>query len=252
MGHDGKIKNGLILKKSEDGFFLRTIKKIISNNEVWYKLSYDEQEHKYFDKEFLIEYLNENYLDDKNKEIDEKNLINDLITLKTYRDSTVQTVNNQDNLNKILVVFLTIATTFYTAIRNIETLEMMKIKFMLFLFMITIVYISFIYNVLLTTTKSESYKLKVINNVIYTLEAIKEDMDKNGYASMKYTGMNSNVNDYQRGDITDEMSTEVKCYTENDKDMYDGLKLTEVREIKTYKATMNKYSPRAMYERKRR
>lgn len=263
MGYDGKIKNGLILKKSEDGFFLRTIKKIISNNEVWYKLSYDEQEHKYFDKEFLIEYLNEKYLDDKNKEIDEnnlddknkeiyeKNLINDLITLKTYRDSTVQTVNNQDNLNKILVVFLTIATTFYTAIRNIETLEMMKIKFMLFLFMITIVYISFIYNVLLTTTKSESYKLKVINNVIYTLEAIKEDMDKNGYASMKYTGMNSNVNDYQRGDITDEMSTEVKCYTENDKDMYDGLKLTEVREIRTYKATKNKYSPRAMYERKR-
>lgn len=252
MGYDGKIKNGLILKKSEEGLFRRIIKKINWSNEAWYKLSYDEQEHKYFDKEFLIEYLNENYLDDKNKEIYEKNLINDLITLKTYRDSTVQTVNNQDNLNKILVVFLTIATTFYTAIRNIETLEMMKIKFMLFLFMITIVYISFIYNVLLTTTKSESYKLKVINNVIYTLEAIKEDMDKNGYASMKYTGMNSNVNDYQRGDITDEMSTEVKCYTENDKDMYDGLKLTEVREIKTYKATKNKYSPRAMYERKRR
>ncbi|MFR1138610.1 MAG: hypothetical protein ACLSDN_06460, partial [Anaerococcus vaginalis] len=101
---------------------------------------------------------------------------------------------------------------------------------------------------------SESNKLKVINNVIYTLETIKEDMDKSGYDSMKYTEMNSNVNDYQSDDITDEISTEVKRFTENEKDIYDGLKLTEVIEVRTYKAkaTKNKYSPRAMYERKRR
>ncbi|MDU1399620.1 hypothetical protein [Finegoldia magna] len=186
MSYDGKIKNGLILKKSEEGLFRRIIKKINWSNEAWYKLSYDEQEHKYFDKEFLIEYLNENYLDDENKEINETNLINDLITFKTYRDSTVQFVNIQDNFNKILVTFLTIATTFYTGIRNTENFEMMKVKFMLFNFMIVIVYISFIYNVFLTTTKSESYKLKVINNVIYTLEAIKEDMDKNENSRDKY------------------------------------------------------------------
>lgn len=83
MRYDGKIKNGLILKKSEDGLFekiikklnwnseecllKKIIKKLKLNNEAWYKLSYDEQEHKYFDKEFLLKYLNENYLNDKIK-----------------------------------------------------------------------------------------------------------------------------------------------------------------------------------------
>ena len=53
-------------------------------------------------------------------------------------------------------------------------------------------------------TLSNFYKIKYINNVIYTLETIKEDMDKN----------------------------------ENSRDKY--------------KARKNRYSPRAMYERKRR
>lgn len=73
-----------------------------------------------------------------------------------------------------------------------------------------------------TWKRSNYYKLKYINNAIYTLETIKEDMYRNGNSG-----------------------------TESD-ERYEGLELTEVKEIRTYKATKNKYSPRAMYERKRR
>lgn len=71
---------------------------------------------------------------------------------------------------------------------------------------------------------SISRDIKFIDNAIYTLETIKEDKYRNG----------------------------IWC-TKSD-ERYEGLELTEVKEIRTYtyKATKNKYSPSAMYERKRR
>lgn len=268
MGYDGKIKNGLILKKSEEGLFekiinklnwnseecllKKIIKKLNGNEEAWYKLSYDEQEHKYFDKEFLLKYLNEKYLNDNNKEKNEKNLINDLITLKTYRDDVEQIYNSQDHFNKISSILITLLATILGAIGKKGNYKDDFLVFQILVAIIAIAYINMIYNILRTTSKSESYKLKFITNAIYTLEAIKEDMDKNGYSGMKNTEMNCNVNDYQSDYKTDEKITKAKSFTKNDEGSYDGLELTEVREIRTYKATKNKYSPRAMYERKRR
>jgi hypothetical protein len=214
MGYDGKIKNGLILKKSEEGLFLRTIKKSNWKNEAWYKLSYDEQEHKYFDKEFLLEYLNENYLNDKNKSIDEINLSNDLITLKTYRDHIEQIANNQDNFNKILDIVMSVTTTMLTVTMSISQSKLPQdaslkqrfetIPYGYILILMFLVACSAFYNILIFNPDYNSYKVQYINNVIYTLETIKEDMDKTENLHAKY------------------------------------------------KATRNKYSPRAMYERKRR
>ena len=277
MGYDGKIKNGLILKKSEDGFFLRTIKKIISNNflraikkiisnnEVWYKLSYDEQEHKYFDKEFLIEYLNEKYLDDKNKEIDEnnlddknkeiyeKNLINDLITLKTYRDDVDTIVRKQSDFGQ----FLTICLAMISIIINVK-LNPGSEKTLLAISGL-IVLLSFLYYWFCTGSNSESAKIKFITNAIYTLETIKEDMDRNGNSDTESDEIISSVNDKLDDGNTEYISTEdaddgnTEDITAEDADeRYEGLELTEVKEIRTYKATKNRYSPRAMHERKRR
>lgn len=271
MGDNGKIKNGLILKKSEEGLFekiikkfnwnseecllKKIIKKLKLNNEAWYKLSYDGQEHKYFDKEFLLKYLNENYLDDKNKEIYEKNLINDLITFKTYRDDVDTIVRKQSDFGQFLTILLTMITIIIDVKLNLGS------KIPLVIISVVIVFVSFLYYRCSTGNKSESAKLKCITNAIYTLETIKEDKYRNGNWGMKSDEIISSVNDKLDDGNTEDISTEdaddgnTEDITAEDADeRYKGLELTEVKEIRTYtyKATKNKYSPRAMYERKRR
>lgn len=235
MGNDGKIREKLKLVRLYD-------EKI--EYELSYLLSSNFRTFTVLKKHEIINYVNEYYL--WKKQIDYGSLVNDINVFKSYRDDVDINVRKENDFGQFITISLALTSTIISVMLDYDS------KKTLLGFAGLIVLVSFGYYSFNIGRRSESYKLKVINNVVYTLEAIKEDMDKNGYASMKYTGMNSNVNDYQRGDITDEMSTEVKCYTENDKDMYDGLKLTEVREIRTYKATKNKYSPRAMYEKKRR
>lgn len=205
MGYYGKINRKL-----------RTVE--LNDDECLYKLAYEEEKRRYFEREDILNNVNEYYL--KKDNIIEENLLNDLNTFKTYRDDVEQIYNNQDLFNKILSLLLTCVTTIFGAIGNKGNYEYK----LLFGLMIAIVYINMIYNVFRTTSKSESYKLKFISNAIYTLETIKEDKYRNGNWGTK----------------SDER--------------YEGLELTEVKEIRTYtyKATKNKYSPRAMHHRKRR
>lgn len=111
-----------------------------------------------------------------------------------------------------------------------------------------LVLVNLVFYKLTTGSNSESYKLMVINNVIYTLEAIKEDMDKKGNSGTESDEIISSVNDKLDVGNTKDITTE------DADERYEGLELTEVKEIRTYtyKATKNKYSPSAMYERKRR
>ena len=200
-------------------------------------------------KDEIINYVDEYYF--RKNQIDYDNLINDINVFKSYRDDVDINVRKESDFNQFLTILIAIITILVNIFKIDITCKIIKC---LIAALMLIILVDYVYFRIKTGRLSESNKLKVINNVIYTLEAIKEDMDKKCNASMKYTEMNSNDNDYQSDDITDEMSTEVKRFTENDKDIYDGLKLTEVIEVRTYKAkaTKNKYSPRAMHERKRR
>jgi len=136
------------------------------------------------------------------------------------------------------------------------------------LVVVLISFVIFVFNLCSTGNKSESAKLKYITNAIYTLEAIKEDMYRNGNSSTESDEIISSVNDKQDdgnsctesdeiissvSDRSDDVNTE-DITTEDSDERYEGLELTEVKEIRTYtyKATGNKYSPRAMHERKRR
>lgn len=233
MSYDGKINRKL-----------RTVK--LKDDECLYKLAYDEEKRSCFTREYILKYVNKHYLENDN--IIEENLLNDLNTFKTYRDDVDSLVGNQSSFSDYLAMFIAVLGIVYDIIEDSKAMKYFVLVVVLISFVI------FVFNLCSTGNKSESAKLKYINNAIYTLETIKEDMDKSGYDSMKYTEMNSNVNDYQSDDITDEKSTEVERFTEDDKDIYDGLKLTEVIEVRTYKAkaTKNKYSPKAMHERKRR
>ncbi|MDU5070557.1 hypothetical protein [Finegoldia magna] len=243
MRYDGKIREKLKLVR-------------LNNKEIEYELSYllstTRRTFTTLKKVEIINYVDEYYFREKNQ-IDYDNfydnLINDINVFKSYRDDVDINVRKENDFNQFVMLVIAIIAILVSIINFDNTGTIIK---NLIAALTLLVLADYVYYRIITGSHSEANKLKVINNVIYTLETIKEDMDKNGSASMKYTEMNSNVNDYQSDDIVDKMSTEVKRFTENDKDIYDGLKLTEVREVRTYKATKNKYSPKAMHERKRR
>lgn len=224
MGYDGRINNGIELKESEGNLFQRIIMEILKilkgKNEVWYSLSYDEEKHRYFDKNFLLSYLSDNYLNNK-EDIEPTKLSNDLITFKTYRDDVDINVRKQNDFYQFLTIAIAIISILASNFIGDNTDKIIKelfskelfIKYLfikyqfikaIFIVIIIFVLVGFVHYLTTTCSHSESYKLKVINNVIYTLETIKEDMDKTENLRAKY------------------------------------------------KATRNRYSPRAMYERKRR
>ncbi|MBS5971745.1 MAG: hypothetical protein KH968_08120 [Finegoldia magna] len=238
MRYDGKIREKLKLVR-------------LNNKKIEYELSYvlspNCRTFTALKKDEIINYVDEYYF--RKNQIDYDNLINDINVFKSYRDDIDINVRKENDFNQFVMLVIAIIAILVSIINFDNTGTIIK---NLIAALTLLVLADYVYYRIITGSHSEANKLKVINNVIYTLETIKEDMDKNGSASMKYTEMNSNVNDYQSDDIVDKMSTEVKRFTENDKDIYDGLKLTEVREVRTYKATKNKYSPKAMHERKRR
>ncbi len=205
MSYDGKINRKLSLikiKKEKSKFFPDTIE---------YKLAYGKTKHKYFKNKKILKYINVNYL--KNDKIIEENLLNDLITFKTYRDDVEITEKNWEILQNFITIYIAL-------FGNILISKMSMIE--KFGFTIGVFVVSVVIFIIRTWKHSNYYKLKYINNAIYTLETIKEDKYRNG----------------------------IWCKKSDER--YEGLELTEVKEIRTYKATRNKYRPRAMHHRKRR
>lgn len=284
MGYDGKIKNGIELKEAEDNCIQRIIRKIFKRlkrkSEVWYSLSYDEEKHRYFDKNFLLNYLRVNYLN--NNDIKPTKLSNDLITFKTYKDQLVSEQQNSSLFEKILttsfaIVSILIAIGFgFLGFKDVIGKTLTASIFNNILYAIKLLLITFVIYIMFyvwrINNNSKLNSLKIINNAIYTLETIKEDMDRNGNSGTESDEIISSVNDKQDDGNTENIASEdadeiissvndklddgnTEDITAEDADeRYEGLELTEVKEIRTYayKATKNKYSPRAMYERKRR
>lgn len=235
MRYDGKIREKLKLVR-------------LYNDNIEYELSYllssNCRTFTVLKKHEIINYVNEHYL--WKKQIDYGSLVNDINVFKSYRDDVDINVRKENDFGQFITISLALTSTIISVMLDYDS------KKTLLGFAGLIVLVSFGYYSFNIGRRSESYKLKVINNVIYTLEVIKEDMEKNENFGMKNTEMNSNVNDYQSDCKTDEKITKAKNFTKNDEGSYDGLELTEVREIRTYKADKSKYSPRAMHHRKRR
>lgn len=243
MGYDGKIREKLKLVRLNNKKIEYELSNLLSPNcRTFTALKKDE----------IINYVDEYYF--RKNQIDYDNLINDINVFKSYRDDVDINVRKENDFNQLVTIVIAIMTIFTSNLKGDNAYINIIIFIFKFIFFLLLAVMVSKYYLIINGSHSESNKLKVINNVIYTLEAIKEDMDKKGNASMKYTEINSNVNDNQSDDKTEEISTKAKSFTENDEDSYEGLELTEVKEIRTYtyKARKNKYSPRAMYERKRR
>lgn len=199
---------------SYDGKINRKLKTVeLNDDECFYKLAYEDYKKSSFKRKDILKYVNVHYLEKDN--IIEENLLNDLNTFKTYRDDVEITEKNWDIFQGLI--------TIYVALFN-DVFKSETAIFTRLCYISLILAISILVYLIRTCKHSNYYKLKFVTNAIYTLETIKEDKYRNG----------------------------IWC-TKSD-ERYEGLELTEVKEIRTYtyKATKNKYSPRAMYERKRR
>lgn len=227
MSYDGKINRKLNLikiKEEKSSSFPDTIE---------YKLAYCKTNQLSFSNEEIVDYINVNYI--KNDEIIEENLLNDLITFKTYKTDRKVKISRFDVVQNGISTFLSllaVVMSFSAAclssefiskyvIRQDITIWIVKNIFAVFM-VFSLIFLTFVIKRL--GKDSISRDMKFIDNAIYTLETIKEDKYRNG----------------------------IWCKKSDER--YEGLELTEVKEIRTYtyKATGNKYSPRAMYERKRR
>lgn len=187
-------------------------------------------------------------------------MINDINVFKSYRDDVDINVRKENDFYQFLTIAIAIISILASNFKvdNIDKIIkdrliydlIIKVLFIkdIFIALIPFALAGYAYFMFTNVSHSESNKLKVINNVIYTLEAIKEDMDKNGDSGMESNEIISTVNEKSDDGNTEDITTE------DANERFEGLKLTEVIEVRTYKAkaTKNKYSPRAMYERKRR
>lgn len=203
MRYDGKINRKLKLVEFDKCILKRIPYKLQYENFKLYGNGYEK----------VLEYVQKYYINNNN--IIEENLINDLNTFKTYRDDIQQEITMKSLIEiiwSVVVTMVSILVAIY--IGYIALKDYIKIEgdnFLNFILKnikigtIIIMLISGVYLGLSINERfkhSKSYKLKYINNVIYTLETIKEDMDKTENLRAKY------------------------------------------------KATRNRYSPRAMYEKK--
>lgn len=227
MSYDGKINRKLNLikiKEEKSSSFPDTIE---------YKLAYCKTNQLSFSNEEIVDYINVNYI--KNDDIIEENLLNDLITFKTFKIDREATISHFDIIQNGLSNFISAiigAISFSVTWLSSEFISKKLIKedashpIIIFLIVIFVEVLVFYVTIDLFRVgkNSANSDLKFINNAIYTLETIKEDKYRNG----------------------------IWCKKSDER--YEGLELTEVKEIRTYtyKARKNKYSPRAMDERKRR
>ena len=171
---------------------LRTAKMCKQN--FLFELSYEKvKDLNYLTREEILRYINDNYINDK--EFKKEDLINDLIAFKTYKDYVEEIVAKDDILEKLFSVFinvLSIFTAFKIGMLQIQSqmisgkaveddfsiIEILLQKRLLPLNILVLGSLVIYFSIFLIRygNKSESSKLKTLNNAIYILEAIKEDM----------------------------------------------------------------------------
>lgn len=244
MGNDGKKESKLRLVRLEN-------KNIVY--ELSYTVSINCKTFTKLDKNQIINYVNEFYLDAN--QIDYDKLLNDLNAFKSYRDDVDISVRKEGEFISYVALFVSLIAI---SVKLIDLKEIANTIFAVVLILAIVCHFYMMYN---NGINSGSTKVITLNNAIYTLETIKEDMDRNGNSGTESDEIISSVNDKLDDGNTEDISTEdaddgnTGDITAEDADeKYEGLEFTEVKEIRTYtyKATGNKYSPRAMYERKRR
>ena len=175
MGYDGRIREKLKLVR-------------LNNEEIEYELSYllstNRRTFTALKKVEIINYVDEYYF--KKNQIDYDNfydnLINDINVFKSYRDDVDINVRKENDFYQFLTIAIAIISILASNFKvdNIDKIIkdrpiydlIIKVLFIkdIFIALIPFALAGYAYFMFTNVSHSESNKLKVINNVIYTLE----------------------------------------------------------------------------------
>ena len=149
-------------------------------SDICYELSYDkDKDLKKIDGQEMLNYINDYYINGVDLEIDK--FINDLITFKTYKDELDLIVENKNAFYSVLAVLLALLAI-ATSVKSGRIPDKIAVIIYIILFvLIVLIFGEYIY--LRVNKKSNFNKLKVVNNVIYFLEAIRDDYYTNSNKS---------------------------------------------------------------------
>ena len=140
-------------------------------SDICYELSYDkDKDLKKIDRQEMLNYINDYYINGEDLEIDK--FINDLITFKTYKDELDLIVENKNAFYSVLAVLLAVLAI-ATSVKSGRISDGIAIIIYIKLFvLIVLIFGEYLY--LRVNKKSNFNKLKVVNNIIHFLEAIRD------------------------------------------------------------------------------
>lgn len=120
----------------------------------------------------VIDYVQTNYVEQDT--IEKGNLINDLVVFKTCRDNIELGIDDQGFIINILAI--QIAT--YAVIVSIvcKDMDLSETNFPIVLLSVLILVLDYLYMRFRSCKSSQYSKLRTINDVVHTLEAIKENL----------------------------------------------------------------------------
>ncbi|MFR2891441.1 hypothetical protein [Peptoniphilus grossensis] len=186
---DNKISIIILNSKIFKGItkFLGCINRIkLLNLEISYELSFEPNKNlRYLNIDEILGYFNQNYINanEVNKERLTKNLAKDLITFKTYRDDIEIRLKGRELITgflstaatviSILIAFLTDAIDYVKGEDLKLITENVSWLLTIVIFMMAGYFILVLYNYY---RNSNANKLKIVNNLIYNLEALKDEM----------------------------------------------------------------------------
>ena len=135
----------------------------------------------------IKDFIYKNYYGKLNKpeEIDRYKLLNDLVVFKAYKEDLEINIKNDSLIKDIFTLFISVLGIYVSipsilqeiGTNRLETANNGDTIILIGFATIFIVVFSVIWVFIRTDKKSDSSRLKVVNYGIYTLEAIKEEMD---------------------------------------------------------------------------
>ena len=136
----------------------------------------------------IKDYIYKNYYGKFNKlqEIERDKLLNDLVVFKAYKEDLEINIKNDSLIKDIFTLFISVLGIYVSipsilqeiGTNRLETANNGDTIILIGFATIFIVVFSVIWVFIRTDKKSDSSILKVVNYGIYTLEAIKEEMDR--------------------------------------------------------------------------
>lgn len=169
MRNDGKKEIKLRLVRFENKNIVYELSYAVSANcKTFTKL----------DKNHIINYVNEFYLNANH--IDYYKLLIDLNTFKSYRDDVDISVRKESEFISYAALYVA-----FIAI-SVILIDIKEIANNIFDLVLILAIVCSLYMLCNNGINSDSTKVKTLNNVIYTLETIKEDMDKNENSRYRY------------------------------------------------------------------